>query len=118
MSNPQDIEADGTPQSDAFNWIVNQDSAYICPEDPALITRYVMAVFYYSTRGNRWLECSAPSFFNSPEATRMANENCNIEPIAGSGSDAWLTPSEVCVWGGVVCNPLEAGIVVAIDMGE
>lgn len=77
-----------------------------------------MAVFYFSVRGNRWLQCSAPEDFDSPESIPLANENCNIENIPGSGSDAWLTPGNVCSWGGVVCDPLEDGPVIVIDMGK
>jgi len=71
-----------------------------------------LAVFYYSTNGDRWFTCIAPSDFSDPAAIEGANNNCDI-PISirpqeqlplDSGSDAWLTPSSECEWMGVVCN--------------
>jgi len=117
VSDSDEIDRPGSPQADALEWIVSSDPAYLCPEDPALIPRYTMAVFYYSTLGDRWTQCSAPTDFASPEAIAAANANCNIEPLAGSGSDAWLTPSSVCAWGGVVCDPGGDGDVIILDMG-
>lgn len=61
MSSRQDIADDRSPQGKALNWITNEDEAQLCPNDDNLIQRYIMAVFYYSTDGDRWAECSAGS---------------------------------------------------------
>ena len=61
VSSRQDIADDGSPQGRAVNWITNEDEAQLCPGDDNLIQRYIMAVFYYSTDGDRWAECSAGS---------------------------------------------------------
>lgn len=104
VSDSNVVNTDGTPQSEAANWLINQDTRFLCPDSPTLISRYALAVFYYSTRGDRWLECSAPSSFNDTAAIEAANAACNIQAFPDSGSDAWLTPSDECQWGGVVCN--------------
>lgn len=107
----------GTAQNSALNWIIDDDAAYLCPNDPSLKTRYALAVFYFSTRGNRWTECSAPINFDDPASIQAANANCNIQPIPNSGSDAWLTPSDECQWGGIVCDS-ESGEVQLLEIGK
>lgn len=49
------------------------------------------------------MQCSAPSDFEDQSAIDAANADCRILAPGGS-SDAWLTPSQECDWGGVVCN--------------
>lgn len=116
ISDTAAVNTAGTPQNSAFNWITEQDPDYICPDDDArLIQRYVLAVFYYSARGDRWTDCSAPTDPTSEADVEAANEACTIEPLDGSGSNAWLTPGSECLWGGVVCS--DNGIVERIDFG-
>jgi hypothetical protein len=110
------IDTEGTPQYQAADWIINQDALFLCPGDPNLIPRYGMAVFYYSTRGERWLQCSAPTDLSDPAAIEQANTVCTIQPFPDSGSDAWLTPSDICQWGGIVCD--DGGAVDIIDIGK
>jgi Leucine-rich repeat (LRR) protein len=105
----------GSPQNEALMWIVNDDTLFLCPDNPNLRRRYAMAVFYYSTRGGRWLECSAPTDFADPASIAAANQNCNLQPFPDSGSDAWLTPVSECQWGGVVCDA--SGNVQLLDIG-
>ena len=75
---------------------------------------------YYSLRGDRWTKCSAPSDFSDPVAIADANAKCDIEIIPGTGSDAWLTPSLECEWGGAVCFDFgrEYDEVVQISLGK
>jgi hypothetical protein len=117
VSSASDLETSGTPQNRAISWLLTQDTRYLCHDDEYLIQRYILAVFYFSTRGIRWIECTAPLDFDSQEEIDASNENCFIEPFPGSGSDAWLTPSSECLWGGVVCNGLDSGEVNRLDMG-
>jgi hypothetical protein len=115
VSDSNVVDTAGTPQNLAVNWLINQDGRFLCPDDPTLKARYGLAVFYFSTRGDRWLECSAPTDLSSPAAIEAANEACTIQAFPDSGSDAWLTPSSECQWGGVVCN--DDGSVEVIDIG-
>jgi len=61
VSSRQDLADDRSAQGMALDWITNEDEAELCPDDNNLIQRYIMAVFYYSTDGDRWAECSAGS---------------------------------------------------------
>jgi hypothetical protein len=109
------LDTPGTPQHSASNWLINEDTRYICPDDPSLVQRYTLAVVYYSTNGNRWTQCNAPNDFADPASIAAANANCALEPFPGTGSDAWLTPDSECRWGGVVCGPF--GSAITLDIG-
>jgi hypothetical protein len=115
VSDSDVLATPGTPQNLAANWIITDDSRYLCPDDARLIQRYSVAVLYYSTNGNRWTECSAPTDFDDLAAIAEANANCEIEPFPLSGSNAWLTPGSECGWGGIVCG--RAGTVSTLDIG-
>eukprot|EP00978_Attheya_sp_CCMP212_P013843 scaffold34927_cov58-Attheya_sp.AAC.1 len=106
VSDPVSVGLPGMPQNSAYEWLVNDDTLFICPTDPTVIQRYVMAVFYFSTEGSRWRECKAPNDFNSPAEIELANQACNITSEYGDDpkSNAWLTPESECTWGGTSCN--------------
>lgn len=115
VSDSSDVGTEGTHQNMAMNWIINEDTRYLCPNDPTLKRRYSLACFYFSTRGSGWSECSAPEDFSDPESIAAANAACTIMPFPESGSDAWLTPSDECQWGGVFCD--ESNNIQLLDVG-
>jgi len=44
-----------TPQNKAFKWLIEDDCVQLCPDDPFLIQRYVLALLYFSTSGMDWI---------------------------------------------------------------
>jgi len=99
-----------SPQSLALDWITNKDALRVCPgNEKRLIQRYVAAVFYFSTGGGSWKQCNAPEDLDDPAAVERANVECKIQtntfPDQTSGSQAWLTASSECEWGGLACLP-------------
>lgn len=114
VSGPMAPITPGTPQFNALAWLVDDDALYVCPQDPKSLQRYVAAVFYFSTNGPNWTQCSAPGDLSDPASIQAANEACNLDltpPPLGtdvfpriSGTDAWLTPVSECFWGGLECN--------------
>lgn len=119
VSDSDALEAVGTPQNSAYNWLLNEDPAFLCPQAPNLIQRYVLAVHYFSTRGNRWFQCSAPTDLEDPESVAQANDACTIVAAPGTrleNSYAWLTGVSECQWGGIACD--DSGNVIRIDMGK
>lgn len=119
VSDDEALEAVGTPQHSAFQWLLNDDTAYLCPQDPSLVQRYVLAVMYFSTRGNRWFQCGAPTDLSDPDAVAQANDACTIVATPGTrrnNSYAWLTDVSECQWGGIACD--DDNNVVRIDMGK
>ena len=111
ISFPDLFEQD-TPQRSALNWILNDDIAQLCPDDENLVQRYTLAVFYYSTNGESWKQCSAPTSYNQASIA-SANSACTLTTVNAttifptdiSGTNAWLTPSSECLWGGISCYP-------------
>lgn len=104
----------GSPQDSALNWLINEDGLFLCPDDPKIEQRYVLAVFYYSTEGDDWAACGAPSDLTNENEIMDANEDCTITvtpppdifatiPLT-SNTDAWLTPVNECEWAGIACN--------------
>eukprot|EP00568_Trieres_chinensis_P016852 CAMPEP_0183326746 /NCGR_PEP_ID=MMETSP0160_2-20130417/83021_1 /TAXON_ID=2839 ORGANISM="Odontella Sinensis, Strain Grunow 1884" /NCGR_SAMPLE_ID=MMETSP0160_2 /ASSEMBLY_ACC=CAM_ASM_000250 /LENGTH=454 /DNA_ID=CAMNT_0025494797 /DNA_START=44 /DNA_END=1405 /DNA_ORIENTATION=+ len=95
-----------SPQSRALYWITHLDLMQICPEDPSVVQRYVMAVFYYATGGDEWRQCYSPADLHDTVLVQETNSNCSIDtdgPGTG-GTDAWLTQVSECEWGGLVCH--------------
>jgi len=119
VSDPSTLYHQGTPQNKALQWILHQDGFQTCPQDTNLVQRYTLAVFYHSTGGGMWNECNAPNDFIDFQDLLQANSDCSLiangaDPYqvpTFSSSDAWLTPSHECLWGGVAC----AGATTAVD---
>ena len=116
VSNPDLFFGCGLPQQQAFDWLLRDDGAQLCPDDDNLIQRYVLAVFYFSTNGDSWRECNAPFIFDPCEVTTPlsvedANAACTLTTVNATtifpndirGSNAWLSPDSECLWGGVSC---------------
>lgn len=116
ISSPADVDTIGTPQNLSSNWLINIDSSYICPDDQNVAQRYIMGVFYYSTRGDRWRQCQAPIDLDDLEAIEDANLACSVSAPIGGGSNAWLTPSTECTWGGLLCDSTSS--IATIDFGK
>ncbi|CAJ1943503.1 unnamed protein product [Cylindrotheca closterium] len=105
ISRQNDVIRGGSPQNLAANWIINGDEAKLCPQDDTWIQRYIMAVFYYSTNGNRWFQCQSPS--DTGLSISEANEACNLTSTSAEGTYAWLTPDSECLWAGITCDDSE-----------
>lgn len=92
VADPVLIRDFSTPQGKATTWILMEDERRICQGDPKLIQRWVMAVMYFSTGGDNWIQCSADGvdpcgdFFPFQEQKRF------------------LSSSNECEWAGITCN--------------
>lgn len=73
----------GTPQNEALNWITMEDKLQRSIDDPRYIQRYIAAVWYFSTAGDNWFDCSR----------KIAR--CQREPF--------LSNTDECEWDGVTC---------------
>lgn len=85
------IEDLDTPQGMATDWIINEDLRRLCPDSRKIIQRWTLAVMYFSTGGDDWLQCFA------------GDPSCgNASPFFNR--DAFLSPSIECEWAGISCN--------------
>ena len=94
-----------TPQGQATDWILQNDEAVICPDDPKFLQRWVLAVIYFSTNGDEWIQCSA-----NPAATDACG---TIVPHLGA--TRFLSGGTECSWAGISCLQ---GCVTEIEFEE
>ena len=103
ISDLESIVTPGTPQEEAFTWLVNLDGAQVCPEDTLdVINRYVLAVLYFSTSGDGWFQCNA-------------NDSA-VPSMCISSNARFLSEASVCEWFGVVCDL--NGNVTIVELGK
>ena len=69
----------------AYKWLTEEDALKLCPNDPSFMQRYILAVFYYYTTGDKWAKCRQDG----------------LAPCDGQN---FLSGSSECEWGGVTCN--------------
>ena len=72
-----DLDDPSTPAGEAAEWILNGDPAMPdpCRDPDAVVDRFALATFYYSTGGEQW-----------------------------RNNDAWLSEEDACDWFGVRCD--------------
>eukprot|EP00559_Dactyliosolen_fragilissimus_P004595 CAMPEP_0184859078 /NCGR_PEP_ID=MMETSP0580-20130426/4114_1 /TAXON_ID=1118495 /ORGANISM="Dactyliosolen fragilissimus" /LENGTH=709 /DNA_ID=CAMNT_0027355527 /DNA_START=770 /DNA_END=2896 /DNA_ORIENTATION=- len=94
----------GNVQSKALRWLDSDDAYKICLDNPKLIQRYALAVFYFSTNGDEfWESCGR----NSEKKCDSLDEKIfpKNDPITSLWSnELWLSPVDECLWGGLACN--------------
>ncbi|CAJ1959545.1 unnamed protein product [Cylindrotheca closterium] len=73
-----------TAQYKALDWLVSHDPAALDPSSKALLTRYVLAVLFYSTSGRE------------PKSTDPIRTNWKQHTL-------WLTGDSCCGWYGIKC---------------
>jgi len=71
----------------AFDWIVDDDQLYVCPDDSNLLQRFALVVLYFSTRGDDWIKCRR-------------------DGLAACTAENFLSEFHECEWGGVTCDSL------------
>jgi hypothetical protein len=95
---------EGTAQKAAMDWLVDIDAYQVCPDDPNALQRYTLAVFYYSTFGDNWLDCSAmPNFEEGTCDSVTVGTRGNDDSPKITGNYVWLSPVNECTWAGVQC---------------
>jgi len=82
VTSEEDINTVGSVQYQALKWLSNNDESAIAADDESLISRYIMAVFFYS----------------------FSVDKNHIEPISGWKTQTnWMTDKGYCDWYGVIC---------------
>jgi hypothetical protein len=93
VSDPNLLRNEISTRGRAAKWLVEQDAFYLCPSDTKLIQRYVLALFYFSTNGDYWLQCSSTNEFN----------DCGVQ-TPFQGAFRYLSNKHECDWAGIDCN--------------
>ena len=104
VANPISLRDIGLMQGKAADWLINQDEYLICPDDPKIVQRFALAVIYFATNGDEWLQCSANGL-----------DPCGFEdPFVGDSR--FLSAVNECNWAGIACDPLMC--VTEVEFGE
>jgi len=83
------LDARGTAQNLALRWMTDFDPAQLATDHAALLQRYALAVFYFSTYLNAELHDQKASVSNK-EGGWVQQDN-------------WMTEKGICEWYGVTC---------------
>jgi hypothetical protein len=93
VANPISLRDPDSIQGKAADWIIGQDEYLLCPDDPKLVQRFALAVIYFATNGDDWLQCSADG-----------TDLCGFEdPFVGDSR--FLSADNECSWAGIACDP-------------
>jgi hypothetical protein len=93
VANPISLRDPDSIQGKAADWLIGQDEYLLCPEDPKLVQRFALAVIYFATNGDDWLQCSADG-----------TDLCGFEdPFVGDSR--FLSADNECSWAGITCDP-------------
>lgn len=98
VSEAEALKDEGSAQGKALDWILYHDEALLCPDSDTLIQRYVMALFYFATNGDRWNECSSGT----------TGTLCSY-------AHRFLDSASECTWAGVTCDN---GVITKIEFGK
>lgn len=97
VSSVVDLTTVDSPQYKALNWLMNND-AYTPPTEMLWVERYILAVLYFSTDGDNWIEESNSIFMNV------------LVSVCDWSSGSWATGD----WRGVDCKSDESVVEVRI----
>ena len=109
VTDPALLISNSTPQGKALRWIVQSDSAQLCPDQEyecpnRLIQRYTLATTYFATNGDNWRKCSA------------SDNNCGNEVPFDNGEFSFLNVTHECSWAGITCH--DSMCIQSINFGK
>ena len=110
VSTANELDTDGSAQNKAYNWVCAEE--FVCPTDPycMVVQRYIMSVFYFSTNGDMWNNCSA----NGEDCDPL---NDRIQPSFNPRATRWLEPyGNECEWFGIKCH--KNGCLAILQLGK
>jgi len=101
VTSPEELNDVGSSANLAFEWLVGDDTYYICPDDAKVIQRYVVAKIYFQQEGENWIECSHPDYSSSPD-----DPSCNPDETNGNilGGTTWMDGTHECDWAFITCD--------------
>ena len=95
------IGNDQSPRHKALNWLSKQDSSQLPVDDPYVLTRYNLAVFWFTTNGKPAAHTPTDSVWTN--------------------SNGWMTESGYCSWYGIECVSKDSngnGPILKLDLHE
>lgn len=81
------LDTTGTAQNLALRWLTDDDPAKLEPDDDAILQRYALAVFYFSTY----------------VASEFQDDVAQVQQGGWKYMDYWMSDKGICLWYGVSC---------------
>jgi hypothetical protein len=103
-----------TPHYQAMEWILHEDKLQLTADDPNLVQRYLLVLFYMqTTQGGDWLSCGRA---DDEDSFCFWQKLVAILPhqYVGIPWIRWLSDDSECNWAGVLCD--EFNTTRAIDL--
>ena len=104
------VSVPNSPQERAARWIIEEDERNLAVDDPSLVQRYILALFYFTTTNNEeylWRSCN-------PHPTDSSNTTCEYQELTRLPDDSigfmpkpsfrWLSNEHECDWAGNLCD--------------
>ena len=101
VTSSEELNDVGSSANLAFEWLVGDDTYYICPDDAKVIQRYVVAKIYFQQEGENWIECSHPDYSSSPDDPSCNPDETNGNILAGT---SWMDGTHECDWAFITCD--------------
>ena len=89
------LDLPGTAQNYALRWLTDLDAAKIHDDDDALLQRYALATFYFSTY-----------VFAEIADARSGAAAASSSAGGWTYGDYWMSEKGICLWFGVSCAPI------------
>jgi hypothetical protein len=94
-----------TPHYQAMEWIIHEDKLQLTADDPNLVQRYLLALFYMqTTRSGDWISCGRPD--DDDTSFCLWQKLIEVWPheYVGIPWIRWLSGESECAWAGVLCD--------------
>ena len=98
FTDPTHLDTEGTAQNLAVRWLTDDDPARVEVDDDALLQRYALATFFFST----YVSTEYKDAFGTDDLSRTDN---NTDDFEWNHMDHWMTDKGICMWYGVTCPP-------------
>jgi hypothetical protein len=99
------LDMPGTAQNYALRWITDEDPANLLEDDDALLERYALATFYFSTYVYAEIvDAEQEGGSNSSNPNGNPNDNDSING-GWTYMEYWMSEKGICMWFGVSCAP-------------
>jgi hypothetical protein len=98
------LDMPGTAQNYALRWLTDEDPANLLEDDDALLERYALATFYFSTYVYAEIVDAEQANDNADSSSNSPDDN-NILTGGWTYMDYWMSEKGICMWFGVSCAP-------------
>jgi hypothetical protein len=94
-----------TPHYQAMEWIIHEDKLQLAADNPNLVQRYLLVLFYFqTTQSGDWISCGRGS--DDEDSFCLWQKLIAVFPHEYLGVPwiRWLSDESECAWAGILCD--------------